>query len=82
VNQVANIASDALSCITRSRLGTCLSAAAVLPYLVSGGEAAALTDTTAPEEGGRDLVNLASDARTQHILHGDETCGGRSWPGL
>ena len=86
VNQVAAIAGDALSCITRSRLGTCLSAAAaVLPYLVGGGEAAALTDTTAAEEeeeGGRDLVNLASDARTQHILHGDETCGGRSWPGL
>lgn len=83
VNQVAAIAGDALSCITRPRLGTCLgAAAAVLPYLVGDGEAAALTGTTAAEEGGRGLVNLASDARTQHILHGDETCGGHLWPGL
>jgi RHS repeat-associated protein len=47
VNQVTAIAGAAASCITHPRLGTCLTAAAaVLPLLIGGGEAAALTDTT------------------------------------
>jgi filamentous hemagglutinin len=33
----------------------------------------------AAEDGG--LVNLASDARTTHILEGDGTGGGHFWPG-
>jgi hypothetical protein len=56
VNQITAIVGDAASCITHPRLGTCLSAAAaVLPFLIGGGEAAALTDTTdIAEEGAAD----------------------------
>jgi hypothetical protein len=47
LNQIIAIAGDAASYITRLRLGTCLSAAAaVLPFLIGGGEAAALTEAT------------------------------------
>ena len=37
-------------------------------------------DGPCPDES--NLVNLASDARTNHILNGDETGGGHLWPGL
>lgn len=40
--------------------------------------------SSAPEEAAEvsgDLVNLASPARTQHILFGDATGGGHMWPG-
>jgi hypothetical protein len=68
VNQVTAIAGDAASCITHPRLGTCLSAAAaVLPFLVGGGEAAALTDTTAEETGA-----LASSDTVYRVLRPDE----------
>lgn len=30
---------------------------------------------------GNDLVNVASDFRTNHILYGDKTGGGHLWPG-
>jgi hypothetical protein len=33
-------------------------------------------------EVGDEFFNLASDARTTHILHGDATGGGHLWPGL
>ena len=42
--------------------------------VVKSANAAAETDTG--------LVNLASDARTTHILEGDATGGGHQWPGL
>lgn len=44
-----------------------------LPRLVSGGRLAA--------KAGDDAVNLASGARTTHILRGDRTGGGHHWPG-
>jgi hypothetical protein len=34
------------------------------------------------DAGDEELVNLASEARTTHILEGDATGGGHLWPGL
>jgi hypothetical protein len=41
----------------------------------------ALTDGDGDTAAAEDTVNLASPARTQHILYGDETGGGHMWPG-
>jgi filamentous hemagglutinin len=46
--------------------------------LAEGNEAADL----AAGEGEGEFVNLASEARTTHILEGDATGGGHQWPGL
>jgi hypothetical protein len=45
------------------------------------GELIAGDGAVAVAEGDSELVNLASEGRTTHLLQGDETGGGHLWPG-
>jgi hypothetical protein len=69
VNQITAIVGDAASCITHPRLGTCLSAAAaVLPFLIGGGEAAALTDGEAAALTDTTTAAAAEEGTTADIV--------------
>jgi hypothetical protein len=55
-------------------------------YYVYAGETAVLSHNCGgggvAAKSGDEFINLASDARTTHILYGDRTGGGHLWPGL
>jgi hypothetical protein len=52
------------------------------PLALIGGPRPSPSASVVAAESEGEFVNLASDARTTHILEGDATGGGHQWPGL
>jgi RHS repeat-associated protein len=70
---------DAASC-ARGSTGGCISTA--ITFAPMGKAVRGLADLADALRAEKSLVNLASDARTIHVLYGDATGGGHLWPGL